>query len=273
MVMRILIASGYSESEATILYGQLSGKYVTLTTLPVAISSSIATAVLPSIAASNRLGEKKQVKRKMNLTMRISMIISVPAAVGIGVLGPQIIAMLFPQAPDGGILLTIGAVSIIFLALCQTATGILQGIGHIKVPVVGAFLGAIMKVILNALLIPIPSLNVIGAVLSTTGCYLVASIFNVYMLSKLTHVRFDFNRILWKPCIGSLIMGLAAFGIYKGFYLLLPNNTVCTLTAIVLAIFIYGIVMLLIRGIQEEDLESIPMGRKLIRLCKKAHML
>lgn len=273
MVMRILTSSGYTESEATILYGQLSGKYVTLTTLPVAISSSIATAVLPSIAASNRLGEKKQIKRKMNLTMRISMIISVPAAVGIGVLGPQIIAMLFPDAPDGGILLTIGAVSIIFLALCQTATGILQGIGHIKVPVVGALMGAVMKVILNALLIPIPSLNVIGAVLSTTGCYLVASIFNVWKLSKLTHVHFDFNRILWKPCIGSLIMGIAAFGIYQGLYMLLPNNTVCTLVAIVFAILIYGIVMLLIRGIQEEDLESIPMGRKLIRLCKKVHML
>ena len=77
------------------------------------------------------------------------MIISVPAAVGISVLGPQIIHMLFPSASDGGTLLTVGGVSIIFLALCQTSTGILQGIGHIKVPVVGAILGAITKVILN----------------------------------------------------------------------------------------------------------------------------
>lgn len=273
MVMNILTASGYSETEATVLYGQLSGKYVTLTTLPVAISSAIATAVLPSIAASNRLNEHKQVKRKMNLTMRISMIISIPAAVGIGVLGPQIIAMLFPSASDGGILLTVGAISIIFLALCQTATGILQGIGHIQVPVVGALLGAVMKVILNAVLIPIPALNVIGAVLSTTGCYLVASVFDVWMLSRITKVRFDLKRILLKPVLGSIVMGAAALGVYYGLYTFLPYNTLCTLVAIVIAMFVYGIVMLLIRGIQKEDLESIPMGGRLIRLCEKLHMM
>lgn len=273
MVMRILTASGYSETEATVLYGQLSGKYVTLTTLPVAISSSIATAVLPSIAASNRLGERKQVNRKMNLTMRISMIISVPAAVGIGVLGPQIIAMLFQKASDGGILLTVGAISIIFLALCQTATGILQGIGHIRVPVVGALLGAVMKVILNAILIPIPALNIIGAVLSTTGCYLVASIFDVYMLSRITKVRFDFKRILLKPILGSIVMGIAALGVYFGLYHFVPSNTLCTLVAIVLAIVVYGLIMLIIGGIQEEDLQSIPMGGRLIRLSKKLHLM
>ncbi len=273
MVMNMLTASGYSQTEATILYGQLSGKYVTLTTLPVAISSAIATAVLPSIAASNRLREHHQVKRKMNLTMRVSMIISIPAAVGIGVLGPQIIAMLFPSASDGGILLRVGAISIIFLALCQTTTGILQGIGHIQVPVVGALLGAVMKVILNALLIPIPALNVIGAVLSTTGCYLVASIFDVWMLSRITKVRFDIKRILMKPILGSAVMGAAALGVYYGCYTFLPYNMPCTIIAIVAAMFVYGFVMLLIKGIQKEDLESIPMGGRLIRLCQKLHMM
>lgn len=273
MVMRILENIGYSESEATALYGQLNGKYVTLTTLPVSISTAIATAVLPSIAASNRLGERKQVNRKMNLTMRVSMIISVPAAVGIGALGPQILAMLFPNASEGGILLTVGAISILFLALCQTATGVLQGIGCIKVPVVGALMGAVVKVVLNAVLIPIPALNVIGAVLSTTGCYLVASAFDVWMLSKITRVRFDFGRILLKPIIGSVIMGAAALGVYHGFYYLLPYNTLCTLTAIVIGMVVYGFVMVLIGGIQEEDLQSVPMGGRMIRLCRKLHLM
>ena len=104
--------AGFSSAEANALYGQLSGKYVTLTTLPVTISTAIATAVLPSIAASVKLREKKQVRRKMALTYRVSMIISVPAAVGISALGPQIIQMLFPSASDGGMLLTVMAVTV-----------------------------------------------------------------------------------------------------------------------------------------------------------------
>ena len=273
MVVRILQQIGFSEANARALYGQLSGKYVTLTTLPVTISTAVATAALPSIAASVKLKEKKQVRRKMALTYRISMIISVPAAVGISALGPQIIHMLFPSASDGGTLLTVGGVSIIFLALCQTSTGILQGIGHIKVPVVGAILGAITKVILNMVLIRIPSINVLGAVLSTTGCYLVAGVFDVIMLSRLTGTKFDIMGSFLKPIIGSAAMAAATLGSYHVFYQLLQSNTIATLLAICIAVAVYGLVMLLIKGIVEEDLQTVPGGGKLIRVCRRLHLL
>lgn len=273
MVVNILQDTGFSAAEANALYGQLSGKYVTLTTLPVTISTAIATAVLPSIAASVKLKEKKQVRRKMALTYRISMIISVPAAVGISALGPQIIHMLFPHASDGGTLLTVGGISIIFLALCQTSTGILQGIGHIKVPVVGAILGAIAKVILNLLLLRIPSINVLGAVLSTTGCYLVAGVFDVIMLSRLTGTKFDFTGSFLKPVVGSAVMAAGAIGSYKLFFALLASNTAATLLAICVAVAVYGLVMLLMKGITEEDLQAVPAGGKMIRLLKRLHLL
>ena len=273
MVMRILVNTGFTQNEAEVLYGQLSGKFVTLTTLPVTISTAIATAALPSIAASVKLREKKQVRRKMALTYRVSMIISVPAAVGISALGPQILAMLFPSASDGGMLLTVGGISIIFLALCQTSTGILQGIGHIKVPVVGAILGAITKVILNALLIRIPAINVLGAVLSTTGCYLVAGVFDVIMLSRLTGTKFDFMGSFLKPVIGSIAMAAGTIASYQMFFTLIGSNTIATLLAICVAIAIYGLVMLLIRGIVEEDLQAVPGGGKMIRLLRKLRLL
>lgn len=273
MVMKILTGNGFSETQANVLYGQLSGKYVTLSTLPVAISTAIATAALPSIAASVKKRERGQIHRKMNLTMRISMIISVPAAVGITVLGPEILHMLFPNASDGGMLLTVGGISVIFLALCQTTTGILQGIDHIKVPVMGALLGAVTKTVLNYFLIAIPELNVLGAVLSTTGCYLVAAVFDVCMLSRITGVRFDFMGCFLKPVAGSVVMGAAAMGVYRVVYMLLPNNTVATLLAILLAMLVYGIVMLLIRGIREEDLQSVPGGGKLVRVLKRHGMI
>ncbi len=268
MVLGILKDIGYTEEQANSLYGQLSGKYVTLTTLPISISTAVATATIPSIAASMRLHQKKDVRKKMNMTMRVSMIISVPAGVGLGVLGGQIIQMLFPKAPDGGILLVVGSVSIIFLALCQTVTGVLQGIGRVKVPVMGAILGAIVKVILNAFLIRIPSINVLGAVLSTTGCYAVASIFNLVMLSHIMRVRIDLLASLLKPLCGSVVMGGVCFAAYKGLFALFNSNTIATIIAILIAVIVYGLVMLLIGGIKEEDLLSMPMGSRLVRMFK-----
>ena len=94
--------------------------------------------------------------------------------------------------------LKVGAISIAFLSFCQIVTGVLQGIGKIQVPVIGALLGAVVKIALNWILIRIPSINVVGAVISTDVCYLVASIFNVIMLMRYTKTRVNFSGVLIK---------------------------------------------------------------------------
>lgn len=273
MVMSGLMSSGaFTEAEAEVLYGQLSGKYVTLTTFPVSISSAMATAAIPNIAMAVTVGNKKEVKRKINKALKLAMIISIPAAVGIGVLGDQILRMLFHSYPEGGVLLKVGAISIAFLSFCQIVTGVLQGIGKIQVPVIGALLGAVVKIALNWILIRIPSINVVGAVISTDVCYLVASIFNVIMLMRYTKTRVNFSGVLIKPTIGSIIMGIGCVIGYKVISLVF-GNTISTLLTIIVAVIIYLLVMIFIRGITEEDLLSIPKGRILVRVFKKIGLL
>lgn len=273
MVMSGLMSSGaFTEAEAEVLYGQLSGKYVTLTTFPVSISSAMATAAIPNIAMAVTVGNKKEVKRKINTALKLAMIISIPAAVGIGVLGDQILRMLFPSYPEGGVLLKVGAISIAFLSFCQIVTGVLQGIGKIQIPVIGALLGAVVKIALNWILIRIPSINVVGAVISTDVCYLVASIFNVIMLMRYTKTRVNFSGVLIKPTIGSIIMGIGCVIGYKVISLVF-GNTISTLLTIIVAVIIYLLVMIFIRGITEEDLLSIPKGRILVRVFKKIRLL
>ena len=273
MVMSGLRSSGaFTEAEAEVLYGQLSGKFVTLTTFPVSISSAMATAAIPNIAMAVTVGNKKEVKRKINTALKLAMIISIPAAVGIGVLGDQILRMLFPSYPEGGVLLKVGAISIAFLSFCQIVTGVLQGIGKIQVPVIGALLGAVVKIALNWILIRIPSINVVGAVISTDVCYLVASIFNVIMLMRYTKTRVNFSGVLIKPTIGSIIMGIGCVIGYKVISLVF-GNTISTLLTIIVAVIIYLLVMIFIRGITEEDLLSIPKGRILVRVFKKIGLL
>lgn len=273
MVMSGLMSSGaFTEAEAEVLYGQLSGKYVTLTTFPVSISSAMATAAIPNIAMAVTVGNKKEVKRKINTALKLAMIISIPAAVGIGVLGDQILRMLFPSYSEGGVLLKVGAISIAFLSFCQIVTGVLQGIGKIQVPVIGALFGAVVKIALNWILIRIPSINVVGAVISTDVCYLVVSIFNVIMLMRYTKTRVNFSGVLIKPTIGSIIMGIGCVIGYKVISLVF-GNTISTLLTIIVAVIIYLLVMIFIRGITEEDLLSIPKGRILVRVFKKIGLL
>ena len=274
MVMDRLEASGaFVYEEAEVLYGQLQGKYVLLTTLPVAISTAMATAAVPNIAASMALKDKVAVKRKINLAIKIAMIISIPAAVGMGVLAEQILLLLFPTVPEGGELVAIGSISIIFLALNQIVTGTLQGIGKVRIPAINAVFGAIIKIILNYVLIVIPSINVKGAIISTIACYMLASTLNLVALVRIVKFVPDLVGALVKPTFSALVMGMVCYFNYQLLAMTGLGNAVSTLTAIVIGIGVYGIVMLLTKGIKKEEISVLPMGNKMIPLFEKLKLI
>lgn len=270
---RLTASKAFTDSQVTALYGQLTGKYVTLTTLPVSISTAIATAVLPSIASSMIQRDIKTVRKKIDVSLRLTMIISIPAAIGMGVLADEILLLLFPNYSDGGLLLKWGALSIIFLALCQIITGILQGIGKVATPAKNAFIGSIIKIPINYFLISIPSINVIGAIISTTVCYLVASLLNFITLRKVTKIRPDYNGIFFKPAIASIVMGVFCYFSYKFIFYFSKSNAMSTLISIFIAIIVYLVSLAVIGGFKREDLSLLPMGRKLISILERYRLI
>ena len=270
---RLAYSGAFSESEITSLYGQLTGKYVTITTLPVSISTALATAVLPSIASSVIKNEFEILKSKISTTLRLTMIISIPAAIGIGVLSDEILALLFPNHTDGGVLLMWGSFSIIFLALCQIVTGILQGIGKMQVPAKNALIGSIIKIPINYFLIAIPFINVLGAIISTTVCYIVASILNLNALKKATNVIPDYKSIFFKPTIASIIMGIICYFSNKFLYILTNSNNFSTILSVIISIFVYLVTLSLLKGFKREDLNLIPMGHKIIKVLEKFNLI
>lgn len=273
MVDSRLAAAGFDAKKIEDLYGQLTGKYVTLSTLPVSISTAVATAVIPSIAASMARKEHKIVQSKVDTALRVTMMISIPAAAGLGALGRQILEMLFPRYPEGGVLITVGSFSVIFLALSQISTGVLQGIGKVKTPAYNALWGALTKIPVNYVLIAIPQINVVGAVISTTVCYIVCSVLNFRALVKATGVKPDYVGMLVKPGISAAAMSAGAIGSYYGIFALVPSNTFAVLAAILIAMMVYLAAMILVKGFKKEDLKMMPAGTKLIGLLEKINRI
>jgi len=273
MVNSRLEAAGFPQNEINSLYGQLTGKYVTITTLPVSISTAVATAVIPAISAGVAKRAFRDVNIKINVALRVTMIISIPAAVGIGVLGNQILEMLYPKYSDGGILLQVGSISIIFLALSQIATGILQGLGKVYVPAANALIGAIIKIPLNYFLISIPKINVVGAVISTIACYAVASLLNFMALRRAARAKTDYVGVILKPLAASVFMALICHLSYNMIYSLIRINTVGVIVSIALGGISYFIVMAFIGGLKKEDLAFMPMGGKIAKFLKRRRLL
>lgn len=272
MVVTTLMSTGFTYYDALGLFGQLNGKYVVITTLPVAIATAIATALIPSISSSVTLNEKEVTRQKINMALKFTMIICIPAAVGIGVMANQILLFLFPANPEGAILLQFGSVSVLFLALTQVATGILHGMHILKVPLIAALLGAVVKILLNYLLIPLPQINVLGAVISTTVCYIIASIINLTAVYKVAHAKIDFAGIFIKPILSSLIMGIVCYITFYLVYLIYPSNSISLIVAIAFSILSYFFSMIFIGGLTKVEMSYLPMGSRLTKLLDRVGM-
>ena len=266
MVGNRMTASGaFTQAEIENLFGQLPGKFVVLTTLPISISTAIATASLPSIAGSKVVKDLKAVRQKIANALRLSTLISIPAAVGIGVLAEPILALLFPNHPEGAILLQVGSVSIVFLSLTQIATGSLQGIGKIMIPVGAAAAGAIIKIPLNHVLIANPQINVLGAVISTCACYLLAATINLTAVKKFTGIKIDWITIFAKPLIAASMMGLASFVSHNVVYTItLGLNWLATIFAIGIGMTIYFVVLVVLGALSREDMGRIPIIKRYV---------
>ncbi len=271
MIMSRLLASGaFSNAEAEVLYGQLTGKYLVITSLPISISTSLATASIPEIAEEIKVRNTQVANNKINFTVKLTMIISIPAAIGISVLANQILWCLFPNEKEGGILLMVGGISVIFLALTQILGGMLQGISKFYVPVLAAIIGASAKIVINYTLVAVPEINVVGAVIGTIVCYMIASVIDCIYLQKTTNIKFDLNGIFLKPLISALTMGAAVIAFYQIMFIGLGfivsdylANAISMIISICIGGVIYFVCLYLIKGINKSEVESMPFGRRI----------
>lgn len=247
-----LMDIGYSTSQATALYGHLSGMAAVLISLPTIFTISIATSLVPAVSEAMAQNNHGLVNNRLNYAMRAGMIISFPCAAGLYVLAVQICDLLY-KAPEAGIPLEPLAFSCIMLAAFQLSSAGLQGIGRPEIGMRNLIITGILKVIFNYTLTAVPMLNIKGAAIGTVMAFLIGSALNLIALQRLTHVRYEFGRMI-KIGLLTVLMGVA---VYFGYAFLVEyglHSSLSTLTAIIIGVVIYGIGLLLLK---EFDLDMI----------------
>ncbi len=259
------------ENEAVRLAGVLS-KSDTLLNLPISMNISFATVLVPSISAALTRGEKKEASKFVSYSLLISLLIIMPCAAGFISLAHPIFKLLYPNAADGWQLLQLSSIALIFIALNQTISGSLQGIGKIFAPATGLLIGCIAKFILNTILIRQPSINIYGAPLGSIFCQIISFAYGYTVLSRNIPVSFSAGKYILKPLGCSAVMGIAAFLIYKALFALTASNIISVFAAIISAVIIYFALIFVTHTLNREEIEMLPMGDKLYRLLSRYHL-
>ena len=251
-----LLKAGFEKSQATILYGQLTGKASVLVNIPLTLSMALCTSLIPIIAENYILKNMREVNNKIDLSIKLSSVIAFPCTVGLFLLAGPILTIIFPNNSDGYEILRWLSISVPLVIVTQTTTSILQGTGHYIRPIINLFLGCIVKVILTIILVRIPGINIYGAVIASIGAYSVAAILNIISMKLILKCRIHSVQSFIKPFISSLVMGVSVIGTYLFTLSILGNAGLCCLIAIFVGIIIYGIVIMLLRVFEIDEIKN-----------------
>ena len=132
----------------TSYWGMFSGKYRVLTNVPIALASSISASMMPTLTQCMEEQEYRAAKHKVSTATRFTMILAIPCAVGLSVLGKPILSMLFTGEIDlPAKLLQVGSISVVFYSLSTLTNGVLQGIDKMNIPVRNAAIALIIHLV------------------------------------------------------------------------------------------------------------------------------
>lgn len=274
----IMDGQGHGDSYRSSLLGIYNSKFILLTKVPISIASAMATAIVPSIVISITNGMMMEVKNKISLGIKSTMMIAFPSASGMAILASPILQLLFNRSKPYEIeiatkMLHIGSIAIILFVFSTITNGILQGLDKMHIPIIHSSVSLGIHIVFMYLLLNYGKLGIYALVIGNISFPLLVCILNWRYLRNLLDYQQEIKKTFIVPGISAIIMGIVAFLAYRGLYALLPSNAISSIVAIVLAVIVYFVLLIKLKGITEDELYSLPKGKVLIKIARKFYLI
>lgn len=237
------------------------------------ISTSMALSMVPVLSSLKRKHSYDALKSMCRLTIKVSVMIGLAAAIGLSAILSSVNVMLFKD-DQGKAALTIIALMIVFASVAITSATILQTLGRIKASVIVICLSVAVKAVLNPLFISD------GAITGAAWSSLLATAFGAFALLILLSRELSF-RIMNLRQLGAIAMAaLAMFGVLIGYTSLFSAifegylesrglSSIHALSSVLLGVVVYLPVLVKMKVFSHEELQLIPFGDRLVRLLPR----
>ncbi len=284
------VFKGYTEAEATTSYGLYSGKAIQIINIPVAIASSMSAAIIPTIARTYEVNAKKETKQKIEQAIKVTMLISIPSAVGLFVLAKPIVLLLYPQkatVDTVAALIRTMSIAVVFYGLSTLTNAVLQGTGKVNKPVFHALFSLIIQTIVLVPLLLYTNLDLYALSIATVLYSFLMCVFNSMSIRKHLKYRQEIVRTFVLPFIAAFWMGVFAAGVYYGINLLIGwitaknetgisqmfTNIICLLPSLLTALIVYFMLVIKLGAVNKKELKAMPKGHVLLKIAVKLHLV
>ncbi|MCF0154807.1 MAG: polysaccharide biosynthesis protein [Veillonella sp.] len=261
IVPQRLMDMGYFMKEATTQYGYLAGMATSLIGLPIILTASLASSLVPAISEAFSLKQTHEVRGRAVTAMKVANLFTIPACVGLSVLATPVSQLLY-ATPHAGPVIAVMSLTIIFIGLQQITAAVLQGLGRTIIPMMTIALGLVVKVLLDEFLTPIPWLGINGAAWATNMTFALAAVLNLWFVGRQVGSVLD-GKVFLKTLVSAMAMGGASLVVYQFLATLIGNNLAVAVT-IVVAVVVYILTLWLTKAVVYKDLYNFPViGKKL----------
>lgn len=272
---------GIKELGATDIFsrwGIFNGHALTISNIPIAFATAMASAVIPSVAQLVAAREMGEARGKIGLAVKTTMIISIPCAVGLLVLARPITCLLFSytteEAEDLATRLLMAlALSVIFYALSTLNSSILQGAGRVNTPILNAAIALTVQTGLAMGLLYGTKLDLYSIAIANTAYSFIMCMLNQRAVRRAVGYRQEIVRSFLIPGLAAAFMGAAAWAVYEGLLLLTKSPRISVIPAILIGAGVYFVMLILMRGVTEKELRSFPKGYLLVKVAKKCRLI
>lgn len=273
---------GFREDEIAVFWGAL-GQYQILFNIPVAVSNALSSSLVPSLSRAVSAGNREQVLERIHAAVRFSLLIAIPAAVGITVLAEPVCNLLF-VSEDNTMLIRLsmaGSLAVVFYSLSTVTNAVLQGLNRMDVPVRHAAASLVIHVAALEVFLMGFQWGIYSVVYANIIFALSMCILNARTIAKHTGYRQEYKKTFLLPAVCAALMGAAAWLVYQGSALLLPwaaeggrlGRAVLILPSIGVAVAVYAVLLVKLCAVDEAELKEMPAGLRLVRVLKKVRVL
>ncbi|MCR5686256.1 MAG: polysaccharide biosynthesis protein, partial [Lachnospiraceae bacterium] len=280
----LLHLRGCAERDIAVSYGIFSTKAVVIANIPIALSSALSSAMMPNLSASHARGDSEASGFLVQRALKVTWIISVPCAAGLFVLSRPVMLLLFPQRnslDEAAALLAGMSVTVIFYSISTLTNAVLQGIGKMHLPVFNAALALVLQALLLGGLLQWTKLDNEALVIAAILYSALMCVFNHRSIQGTLELRGSSRHEVTAPLLASACMGIVSFLVYRGVSLLLGlfavgeylTNLIALLPALFIAVETYGLLIVRLGGVTEEELLMMPRGRSIVRWMRKLRIL
>lgn len=278
-----LLAAGFSDSNATIRYGNF-GNYIQLMSVPMIIISALSVSIIPTICANNSKNDKVALIDSIKNAFKTCFSVAIPSAIGLCILSRPIFNVLFTsENAQGSTIMKIGALVLVFNAGFQITTTTMNSLGRVYIGTATSILGSILKVLCNLALVRMATINIYGAVVGLFLAYSIPMLINHKILQNHLKTKESLLDVWKKPLVASVVMGISIYVINlliqnlnnvisnPRLFNILPTSYCIDMLSVGLCVYIGGLIYLhtlvKLKGIYEDDLSVVPRKvRKLLFL-------